>query len=94
MDDAVPRLQLKRVDPFYGLLIDADTWRDSHEYHRQAEQAHGLALHGWGIVAGLEVEEADPPDRSVWIRPGVAIEKSFRLYVRRYRPGSSRRASR
>ncbi len=81
MDDAVPRVQLKRVDPFYGLLIDADTWRDSHEYHRQAEQAHGLALHGWGIVAGLEVEEADPPDRSVWIRPGVAIDPAGRLIL-------------
>ncbi|HMA34791.1 MAG TPA: DUF4159 domain-containing protein [Chloroflexia bacterium] len=81
MDDAVPRVQLKRVDPFLGLMIDADTWRDSHDYHRQAEYAHALALHGWGIVSGLEVEPADPPDRSVWIRPGVALDPEGRLII-------------
>jgi hypothetical protein len=81
MDDAVPRVQLKRVDPFLGLMIDAETWRDSHDYHRQAEAAHALALHGWGIVAGLEVDAADPADRSVWIRPGVALDPEGRLII-------------
>ena len=81
MDDAVPRVQLKRVDPFLGLMIDADTWRDSHDYHRQAEQAHALALHGWGIVAGLEVDASDPADRAVSIRPGVAIDPEGRLII-------------
>ena len=81
MDDAVPRVQLKRVDPFLGLMIDTETWRDSHDYHRQAGHAHTLALHGWGVVAGLDVEPADPPDRSVWIRPGVAVDPEGRLII-------------
>src|SRR5688572_30305509 len=81
MDNAVPRIQLKRVNPFMGLMIDAQTWLDSHDYHRFAEQAHGLALHGWGIVSGLEVDANDPPDRSVWIRPGVAIDSEGRLII-------------
>jgi hypothetical protein len=81
MDDAVPRVQLKRVDPFLGLMIDAETWRDSHDYHRHAEYAHALALHGWGIVSGLDVDPADPADRSVWIRPGVALDPEGRLII-------------
>lgn len=81
MDNSVPRMQLKRVNPFMGLMIDAQTWLDSHDYHRYAEQAHGLALHGWGIVSGLEVDATDPTDRAVWIRPGVAIDPEGRLII-------------
>lgn len=81
MDNAVPRVQLKRVNPFMGLMIDAGTWRDSHDYHRVAGQAHALAMHGWGIVTGLEVDAADPADRSVWIRPGVAVDPEGRLII-------------
>src|SRR5262245_60775193 len=81
MDNSVPRVQLKRVNPFMGLMIDAQTWSDSHDYHRQAEQAHALALHGWGIASGLEVDAAEPADRSVWIRPGVALDPEGRLII-------------
>ncbi len=81
MDSSVPRVQLKRVNPFMGLMIDAQTWADSHDYHRTAEQVHALTMHGWGIVSGLEVEAADPPDRSVWIRPGVAVDSDGRVII-------------
>jgi hypothetical protein len=62
-------------------MIDAQTWGDSHDYHRMVNHAHHLALHGWGIVTGLEVDAADPADRSVWIRPGVAIDPEGRLII-------------
>lgn len=81
MDNSVPRVQLKRVNPFTGLMIDAATWQDSHEYHRNVDHAHALAMHGWGIVSGLEVDAADPADRSVWIRPGVAVDPEGRLII-------------
>ncbi|HEX9990212.1 MAG TPA: DUF4159 domain-containing protein [Chloroflexia bacterium] len=81
MDNAVPRVTLKRVNPFMGLMIDAPTWTDAHEYHRQASQAHSLAMHGWGIVSGLEVDAAEPADRSVWIRPGVALDPEGRIII-------------
>ena len=81
MDNAVPRVQLKRVNPFMGLMIDAQTWGDSHDYHRLAGQVHSLAMHGWGIVTGLEVDAASPADRSVWIRPGVAIDPDGRMII-------------
>jgi len=81
MDNAVPRVQLKRVNPFMGLMIDAQTWGDSHDYHRYADYAHALAMHGWGIVSGLEVDPAEPADRSVWIRPGVAVDPEGRIII-------------
>ena len=81
MDSAVPRVQLKRVNPFMGLMIDVQTWLDAHDYHRNAFSAHTLAMHGWGIVAGLEVEANDPADRSVWIRPGVAVDPEGRIIL-------------
>ncbi len=81
MDNAVPRMQLKRVNPFMGLMIDAQTWGDSHDYHRMVGQVHALALHGWGIVTGLEVDATTPNERAVWIRPGVAIDPEGRMII-------------
>lgn len=81
MDNAVPRVQLKRVNPFMGLMVDVQTWLDAHDYHRSASGAHTLAMHGWGIVAGLEVEANDPADRSLWIRPGIAVDPDGRLIL-------------
>lgn len=79
--NGLPSSQLKRVDPFQGLMIDADTWRDAHDYHRLHQQRHAVLLHGWGIVRGLEVHPNDPVDRSVRIAPGVAVDPDGRLMV-------------
>ncbi len=81
MDNSVPRMQLKRVNPFMGLMIDAQTWGDAHEYHRQVEQAHSLALHGSGIASGLEVDASNPASQTVSIRPGVALDPEGRLII-------------
>lgn len=66
--------EFKRVNPFPGLAIDADTWRDAHNYSRDQQRLHNLMFHNVGIVSGLEVTENDPPDMSVNIQPGVAID--------------------
>jgi hypothetical protein len=66
--------QFKRVNPFPGLAIDADTWRDAHNYSRDHQRLHNLIFHQVGIVEGLEVTENDPPDLSVNIHPGIAID--------------------
>jgi hypothetical protein len=68
------RFQLKRVNPFQGLVIDADAWQDAHNYHRNHQRLHLLAFHGTGIVAGLEVVSHNPPDSSVVIQPGLAVD--------------------
>lgn len=68
------KFQLKKVNPFQGLVIDADTWRDAHNYHRDQHRLHTLIFHKTGIVDGLEVKANNPPDLSVTINPGIAIE--------------------
>lgn len=70
----VVKFQLKRENPFPGLVIDADTWRDAHAYHRDQQRLHLLAFHSTGILGGLEVNANNPPDLSVTIQPGIAID--------------------
>jgi hypothetical protein len=66
--------QLKRVNPFPGLIIDADIWRDAHEYHRNQQKLHVQAFHQLGIIQGLEVKASTPPDLSVTIQPGIGVD--------------------
>jgi hypothetical protein len=68
------KFQLKRINPFPGLTIDADMWQEAHSYHRDQQRLHILAFHKVGIVEGLEVIANNPPDRSVVIQPGMAVD--------------------
>ncbi len=65
--------QLRRVNPFQGLMIDAGVWRDAHEYHRDQMRLHHLLLHGWGIIRGLDVSVVGD-DNTVLIEEGVGID--------------------
>ena len=75
------KFQFKRVNPFQGLVLDADTWRDEQDYHRNQQRLHTLAFHGTGIVEGLEVKSSQPPDLSLTISPGVAIDPDGNVIV-------------
>ncbi len=75
------KFQLKRVSPFQGLVIDADTWRDAHNYHRDQQRLHVLAFHKTGIVEGFEVTANNPPDLSVTIHPGMAIDPEGNVII-------------
>src|SRR5262249_38365371 len=79
--EGIPSTPIKRVEPFAGLLVDAQTWQDAHAYHRQQQQLHALLLHGAGIVRGLEIEPLDPPGRGVLIRPGPVLSPSGQLIL-------------
>ncbi|MDY6892469.1 MAG: DUF4159 domain-containing protein [Chloroflexota bacterium] len=70
----VTRFQLRRVNPFPGLMIDVDIWQEAHNYHRDQQRLHLLTFHQTGIMAGLEVIANDPPDLSVTINPGIGID--------------------
>lgn len=67
---------LQRVAAYEGLAVDAALWNDAHTYHHMAQRLHTRALHGWGIVAGLEVVASDPPARDVIVRPGLAVDRN------------------
>lgn len=68
------KFQMKRLNPFKGLIIDVPTWADAHNYHREQQRLHAMAMHQPGIVTGLEVVAWSPPDSSVVIYPGIAID--------------------
>jgi hypothetical protein len=77
--NGIPQLQFRRVNPYQGLMIDAAVWQDAHEYHRNQMRLHHLALHGWGIVQGLEIDVA--ADNALTIRPGVAIDPNGNFVI-------------
>ena len=77
----VTKFQLKRVNPFQGLVIDADTWKDAHNYHRDQQRLHMLAFHKTGIVSGLDVSGNNPQDSLVNISPGLAVDPEGNVII-------------
>jgi len=75
------KFRLKRINPFQGLVIDADTWQDAHNYHRDQQRLHILAFHRFGVVEGLEVTATNPADLSVNIGPGIAADPEGNVII-------------
>lgn len=73
--------QRKRVNPFKGLVIDVPTWADAHSYHRDQQRLHSISMHRCGIVVGLEVVAWNPPDSSVVVYPGIAVDPDGNVIV-------------
>ena len=79
--DDLGRFHLKRVNPFQGLVIDADAWRDAHNYHREQLRLHTLAFHETGIVTGLIVSANNPADLTVVVEPGMGVDSEGNVIV-------------
>ncbi|MFL7809070.1 MAG: hypothetical protein AB8I80_10595, partial [Anaerolineae bacterium] len=71
----------KRVSPYDGMAVTASVWAEAHEYHRQCRQLGSLFRHGSGILAGLEVIASDPPDSTVYVLPGIAVDTVGQVIV-------------
>ncbi len=74
---------LERLMVRDGLLLNADGWKRTHEYHRRRQNLHYQSLYQPGIVRGLGVCAIEAPDsisvqyrdgRWVQIQPGIAID--------------------
>ena len=76
--NSFPKMHIK---PYDGMSITADVWSQAHEEHRQAGRSHNLAIHGSGIISGLEVVANDPPDQYVFVSPGVAVDTAGNVIV-------------
>ena len=74
LDELIKR-PMTRLNPHRGLVIDVPTWSAAHDYHHTRQRLHAMAMHRPGIVTGLEVVGWNPPDSSVVIYPGVAVDK-------------------
>lgn len=79
--DLIQNFPMKRIKPVDGMAVTAEVWDAAHEYHRQNSRFQTLLFHGWGIVSGLEVLASDPPDTSVYILPGIAIDPAGRTII-------------
>ena len=64
----------KRLVAKEGMVVDVSTWNASHDYHALHHLRHNVALHSPGVIAGLDAVAWDPPDNSVVINPGVAVD--------------------
>ena len=73
LDEMIKR-PLRRLNPYRGLVIDVPTWSAAHDYHHTHRRLHAMVMHRPGVVTGLEVVGWNPPDGSVVIYPGVAVD--------------------
>lgn len=62
----------KRVNWTLGMLVGDDDMRQEQRYLMHRDEWDHRALHGWGVVAGLELALTET-DR-IEVRPGVAID--------------------
>jgi hypothetical protein len=56
------------------MAVTADVWEEAHDYHRHLDRMHTVLQHGAGIVTGFDVIASEPPDSSVYVMPGLAID--------------------
>lgn len=80
-NDLLKEFPNKRMRAVDGMAVTADVWENAHNYHRQTDRYHNLYSHGSGIVTGLQVIASDPPDTSVYILPGVAVDSAGQMIV-------------
>jgi hypothetical protein len=71
----------RRIKPVDGMAVTAALWEEAHDYHQQMQRAHNMLSHGPGILAGLEVIASDPPDTSIYILPGFAIDTDGTIII-------------
>lgn len=81
IEDLLQVFPARRIKAMDGMAVTAEVWEEAHEYHRQHLQFHNTFHHGAGIVAGLEVIASDPPDTSVYILPGIAVDPAGQIIV-------------
>lgn len=90
-DDPLTRpLAPDRLHFTTGMLLDAEDFQDEQNYHRSRLARLAAYLHGYGTVAGLEVQwiparDADgspahpPQPEQLVVTPGLAVDRLGRL---------------
>ena len=63
---------LERVRYFFGKLLSAEDLQEEQSYLLNRLRRHNRFMHGWGVVAGLEVSIS--PGNEVVIGAGLAID--------------------
>jgi hypothetical protein len=68
--------RLRRVNYVTGQLFTAEDLQRDQEYFRDRLRRHNRALHGWGVVSGLDVDAVQDNDGTVvvTVAPGYALD--------------------
>ena len=67
---------IKRVRYSLGMIVGDDELRQDQRYLMARDDRHQRALHGWGVVSGLELVLED--DGHLEVHPGAAIDGTGR----------------
>jgi len=66
---------LARPNFFTGRLLDAAALAAEQNYQREMHRRHNRALHGYGVVSGLDVHiDASGSESQIAVAPGYAID--------------------
>lgn len=63
----------KRVRYSNGLVLGLDEFLQEQTYFLQKHRGHNRALHGYGVVCGLDVDSRGDPDPEIVVSPGLAL---------------------
>lgn len=64
----------KRVNYLHGLVLGVDEFRQEEYYLLEKDRQHNRALHGYGTVCGLGVEQStEGSSTEIKVKPGMAI---------------------
>jgi hypothetical protein len=64
----------KRVNYLHGLVLGVDEFRQEEYYLLEKNRQHNRALHGYGTVCGLAVEQsAESSGTEIKVKPGMAM---------------------
>lgn len=64
----------KRVNYLHGLVLGVDEFRQEEYYLLEKDRQHNRALHGYGTVCGLAVEQSNESSGiEIKVKPGMAI---------------------
>jgi hypothetical protein len=69
-------LSVKRLNYFTHQFLREQDFKDEQAYHVEMSRRHNRMFHGWGVLAGLEVQKKG--EREITINPGTAIDKEGR----------------
>ncbi len=79
LPDKISDREVKRLNYFNTQFLQEADFQDEQAYHMSLRRFHNRAIHGWGIIEGLDISRTG--DKEVTIAPGVAIDKLGREIV-------------
>ncbi len=65
----------KRVNHFQGQFLNKEDFNEAHEYHYTIRQRMNYAIYKYGVLDGLEFDDANIGTKIIKIKPGMALDR-------------------